>query len=319
MSKICPYCGNQINDTDAVCPVCGQNVQQVYAQPGQNQAGFGQPQAGFGQPQAGFGQPQAGFGQPQAGFGQPGQQQGVPGQQQGIAGFQQPGYQQQAGFQQQTGYQQQSSPYSQYGNNPQFQPQQPNGQPGFNAGGGFQKIDLKNNKLFKIIIAAIAAIVVLVIAVNIIRANTGYKPVIKKMVKAYQDFDLTGLESITSDVAYSIIDDNYSREPQEVYKDRVEDALDDMEEDVGGTIKSIKIEYTDEQVISDRKLESIKMNLVKNYNYDTDAIKKIVKVSFKLTVKGPKKTKSYPVSVYMIKENGKWKVCSTNEFYYISD
>lgn len=171
------------------------------------------------------------------------------------------------------------------------------------------------NKGIKLVVVAIVAIVAIVIASNVISSNTGYNGAIKKMVKAFADYDMPTLMKLTSEVSDEVYGMWGSDDLDEYYEDRVSDALDTIEERVG-TIKSMSYEITDTTELSERRLDELKDELVDTYNLDVDGIKKVIQVDLKLTVKGSKKNSSYNVdSLLLIKESDGWKLFYGNLDY----
>lgn len=165
-----------------------------------------------------------------------------------------------------------------------------------------------SNKVFIIAGAAIAAIVLLVVAVNILGNFTGYKGTLNKMTKALRDDDIAKLETLASSVSEEYYGARYGHDLYDFYEDRVSDVLDKYEDSVGA-IKKISYEITDETEWSDRRLAELKDELIDRYHMDTSSMKKVVRVELQMTVKGAKKSSTYRVSdLYMIKESGGWKI-----------
>lgn len=174
---------------------------------------------------------------------------------------------------------------------------------------------LKGNKGIIYVAVSIVAIVAIVIVSNVISSNTGYNGIIKKMVKAFADYDMATLQGLASGVSDEMYGMWYGDELDDYYEDKVSDSLDTIEERVG-TIKSISYEITDTTEFSERKMDEVKDSLVDNYNMDVDGIKKIVQVDLKITIKGSKKSSSYNVdSLYAIKESDGWKLFYGNFNY----
>lgn len=164
------------------------------------------------------------------------------------------------------------------------------------------------NKRIKLVAVAIVAIVAIVIISNLISNNTGYNGTIKKMVKAFEKYDMTTLQGLTSEISDEKYGMWYGDELENYYEDRVSDALDNIEERVG-TIKSISYEITDTTEFSERRLDKLKDELVDTYEMYVDDIKEIIQVDLKLTVKGSKKSSSYNVDkLWLIKESSGWKL-----------
>lgn len=172
-----------------------------------------------------------------------------------------------------------------------------------------------SNKIVILIIGVIVAIVALVIIANVAGNFTGYKGTVNKMVKALQNNDISTLESLASSVSDESLGAWYGDDLYDHYDDMISDALDKYEDNVG-TIKKISYEITDETELSDRRINELKDNLENLYNMDTSDIKKVVKIDLKITVKGAKKSSTYNVNnLFMIKENGDWKIFYGNLNY----
>lgn len=170
----------------------------------------------------------------------------------------------------------------------------------------------KNKKKWiPVVIGAVIAIVVLVIAGNVIANHTGYKGTLNKMAKGIQKSDFDRLESLAS----FIEEDIYDGDIEDVYDERITNALDTFEDRVG-RIKKVKYEIVDVTDLSDRRVEDIKDELIDNYNLDVSDIKKIKEVELDLTVKGSRKSSTYNVeSLYLIKEQGGWKLLYSNYYF----
>lgn len=166
-----------------------------------------------------------------------------------------------------------------------------------------------DNKIIKYIGLAIVAIVVIVILSNVIGKLTGYNSTINKLMTSLAKDDVDSLASVTS-LLYA---DRFSDEDQlhEEIESRVTDKLNEWEDSVG-EVKKIKAEVTDETEMSKRKLADVLKKQETDYHLDTSAIKKIVEVDVKLTVKGKKKSAVYYTHLNMVKEAGKWKVYKGN-------
>ena len=160
--------------------------------------------------------------------------------------------------------------------------------------------------LFAILGGAIAAIIILVVIINIVVASAGYKSTLNKMVKAIKNNDSMQLEEISSSINYEIYG---SFDYEEMLDNFLEYRLDDYEDRVDGEVRNISYEIRDKSEITGRKTEKYKDKLSDEYSIDTDSIKKMVKVKLKLTVKGSKKSISDTIEdLYLIQENGRWKI-----------
>lgn len=168
-----------------------------------------------------------------------------------------------------------------------------------------------SNKIILLGIAAVAVIFVLIaglVAVNFISQNTGYKGTVKKMVKALQNEDLDTLEEVASSVSKEIYSDTYYGDFDEFVEGMLDDVLDKYEDAVGNIEK---IGYTIEDVgeISERRIKNMKENLEDSYNIDVDDIDDIRILELRITVTGSRRSANFtPESLYLIKEDGSWKI-----------
>lgn len=164
------------------------------------------------------------------------------------------------------------------------------------------------SKYIKWAIIGVVAIVVLVIAVNVIKKFTGYNATIRTMVKALKNDDVDTLIDISSSISDEVYSHDYGNNYEKEYDNLVDNAL-DMFEDKVGEIKKISYEITDITETSERRLNDVKDELIDRFNMDVDGIKRIVKIDMRLTVKGDRKSNTYNVdSLYLIKEDGGWKI-----------
>lgn len=172
----------------------------------------------------------------------------------------------------------------------------------------------KSGNIVKIAIAAVAAVVVLTVGVNVAGNFTGYKGTLNKMTTALQKNDTATLEGLASSISDETVSEYYGEKSLYTqYDNLISNTLDKYEEKVGN-IKKISYEITDSTEMSDRRLQNTLDSLTDAYNMDTSDIKKIVEVECKITVKGAnKKSASYnAVNLYMVKEKGGWKIVYPN-------
>lgn len=168
----------------------------------------------------------------------------------------------------------------------------------------------KGPRVIKFIAAAAILIAAAAVAIVVVIRLNSYERTVKSMVHAFEDFDMDTLEQITSEVSNVVYEGKAGGDLYEYYKDMVSDRLDYYEDDLG-PIKRIQYQITGESEYSRRRIGQVEEWLEKNYEADAEAIgiKKIMAIDMTLTVKGSKRTEKYYVQdLYLIKENGGWKI-----------
>lgn len=162
----------------------------------------------------------------------------------------------------------------------------------------------KVKKILKSAFILAIVVIVLIIAFNIISNFTGYKGLIRKIMKAYKNYDLDTLVSISSDMYY------YGDEDSEEYyfEDAVSSTLDWFEVAVGHDYKlTYKINET--YTMPERKLNEVIEEINQDFpDFDESIIKEIVVASITITAKQDEATTSEDVDIIMTKEGRKWKL-----------
>lgn len=170
----------------------------------------------------------------------------------------------------------------------------------------------KTKKFIKIGVIAIVAIIVLSIGINIISSYTGYKGVVRKVVNAFEDYDMNTLCSYASSLCYYNDDDVEYYE--ELFDEMVSDKLDYYEEELGHDLK-ISYKIVDSYKLDDRNREDL-LEEVEDSGAYVGEIDTIRMVELELTIKGSRRTSTYTTNdLMLIKENGKWKVLYLGEYY----
>lgn len=171
---------------------------------------------------------------------------------------------------------------------------------------------LKNEKTKKIIKLAgigIGAIIALIIVISIISSFTGYKGAVRKLMNAFEDYDVDTLISMSSSIL-SATPDFDDEDFEEYISETVSGRLDYYESEVGTDIK-ISYEIVNAHNLPERKIDQL-VSLLENYGYEPDNIKKVKQIDLEITVKGSRREESYDNdNLYMIKEDGKWKALYT--------
>ncbi len=178
----------------------------------------------------------------------------------------------------------------------------------------------KKKKVLPLIITAVIAVIVLIVGVKVFSAFTGYNPVLRKTMNAFEDFDIDTLMDLSSEVTFATIDYLDDDDQEQWFEDVVNGQLDSYENMVG---RNLKISY---KVNGVYKLETRKIGqFIDNINgwlYEQDAFEKedfekIMEVDMTLTIKGSDDKMELDVEdVYMIKEEGEWKVYYANPYFW---
>ena len=170
----------------------------------------------------------------------------------------------------------------------------------------------KTKKLIKTGATAVAAIIVLSIVISIISSFTGYKGVVRKVVNAFEDYDMNTLCSYASSLSYYGDDVEYS---EEYFEEMVSSKLDYYEEELGHNLK-MSFEITDSYKLDDRNRDDLFDDLEDSGVY-VGNISTIRMVELELEIKGSRRTSTYTVDdLLLVKENGKWKVLYLGGYYY---
>ena len=162
----------------------------------------------------------------------------------------------------------------------------------------------KGKKNIKLCVSAAVLILVAVIVFNLIAAFTGYNGLLRKVMAAYEDYDIDALADMSSDVYYYS-----SADYAELYfEDTVGYALDAFESSVGHSYK-LSYEVIETYKLSNRNFQSILDHIVWTYkDFDYSVIEEIVVAKVNVTATQGKRTAEREIEITMTKENGDWKV-----------
>ena len=167
----------------------------------------------------------------------------------------------------------------------------------------------KNAKVGKIAVLAVAALVGLLVILGISKIvgnNTGYKGTLNKYCKAVKDYDVETMESIVS----PLMEDEsyyYNYDLEELLEKSLKTLTSQIEDKVGD-IKKIEYEIDKSKTLSKSKLETMLDQYETKYNSDVSDVKEVMDVELKLKVKGSDKNATFPVSLYLVKQKGGWKI-----------
>lgn len=154
-------------------------------------------------------------------------------------------------------------------------------------------------------VCGLAMIVVAVILiVCIISQSIGYKGLLRKVMVAYEKYDIDTLVSLSSDIYY------YGEEDlvEYTFKQQVSSDLDYFESVVGHNYK-LTYEVNEIYVAPDRKVEKMLDGVEDAYfGFDPSIIKKVVIADLTVTATRGSKSTKRNLNIVMTKENGDWKL-----------
>lgn len=162
----------------------------------------------------------------------------------------------------------------------------------------------KVKKAVKLVAVLAALVVVAVIALNIASKYTGYNGLLRKVMTAYENYDIDTLVSLSSDMYY------YGEEDwvEYYFEYTVGNNLDSFESSVGHSYK-LSYEVDETYVMSERKVDEMLNEIENTYaDFDISVIDKIVVADLTLTAKQGSKSVNRDIKVIMSKENGSWKL-----------
>lgn len=162
----------------------------------------------------------------------------------------------------------------------------------------------KVKKTLKLVAILAALVVVAVVALNIASKYTGYNGLLRKVMTAYENYDIDTLVSLSSDMYY------YGEEDwvEYYFEYTVGNNLDSFESSVGHSYK-LSYEVDETYVMSERKADEMLNEIENTYaDFDISVIDKIVVADLTLTAKQGSKSVNRDIKVIMSKENGAWKL-----------
>lgn len=173
---------------------------------------------------------------------------------------------------------------------------------------GLKVVDLekqkKLKKLGKRIVALIALVIAAVIAINAVSQYTGYNGLLRKVMTAYEKYDIDTLISLSSDM-YFYGDEDWV---EYYFESNVGNTLDYFESSVGHSYK-LSYEINETYTVSERKLDDMLEQIEYSYSdFDVSVIEKIVIADLTVTVKQGSKSVNRDMNIVMSKENGSWKL-----------
>lgn len=151
-----------------------------------------------------------------------------------------------------------------------------------------------------VIVAAVA-----IVAVKMISGFSGTKGLVRKIMTAYEKYDIDTIVSLSSDMYYYTDAEDYV---DEYFEYAVGKNLDSFEDSVG---HNYKMSYEVEEIydLSQRKKDEMMKTIEDVYpDFDLDIIKKIAVADVKVTAKQGSKSASKTVNIIMSKEGKTWRL-----------
>lgn len=174
--------------------------------------------------------------------------------------------------------------------------------PGLNAVDPEKQKKLK--KVGKRIVALVALVIVAVIVFNVVSQFTGYNGLLRKVMAAYEKYDIDTLISLSSDV-YFYGDEDWV---ENYFEYNVGDDLDSFEAAVGHSYK-LSYEVIETYKLSNRNFQSMLDDIAWSYkDFDHSVIEEIVVAKVNVTATQGKRSVDREIEITMTKENGNWKV-----------
>lgn len=162
----------------------------------------------------------------------------------------------------------------------------------------------KRKRTVKLVIGLVALVVVVVIAFNVVSQYTGYNGLLRKVMTAYENYDIDTLISLSSDMYY------YGEEDwvEYYFEYNVGENLDSFESSVGHSYK-LSYEVNETYVMSERKVNELLDEIENTYSdFDVSMIEKVVVADLTLTAKQGSKSVNRDMNIVMTKEDGSWRL-----------
>lgn len=163
----------------------------------------------------------------------------------------------------------------------------------------------KKGKLWKLFIVLAVVIMITVAGIKIYRSFTGTNGLVRKVMSAYEKYDIDTIVSLSSDIYYYDDRENYI---EEYFEYAVGENIDSFEASVG---HSYKMSYEVEEIydLSQRKHDETLKDIEHMYpDFDVDIINRIAVASVKVTAKQDGRSMSRIVKITMSEEGETWRI-----------
>lgn len=162
----------------------------------------------------------------------------------------------------------------------------------------------KVKKAVKLVAVLAVLIVVAVVARNIASKYTGYNGLLRKVMTAYENYDIDTLVSLSSDMYY------YGEEDwvEYYFESNVGNNLDSFESSVGHSYK-LSYKVNEIYMLSERKQDEMLSEIEYTYaDFDVDTIEKVAVADLTVTAKQGSKSVNRDMNIVMSKEDGIWRL-----------
>ena len=162
----------------------------------------------------------------------------------------------------------------------------------------------KFKNIFKLVIVLVLVATVGITAFNVVSKFTGYNGLIRKVMTAYEKYDIDTLVALSSDI-YCYGEENYA---EDYFENIVGTAIDSFEASVGHSYQ-MSYEGKETYTISERKANEILEGIGYSYSdFDVSIIEELVNSDIIITAEQDGKLVNRDINVTMSKENGSWKL-----------
>ena len=162
----------------------------------------------------------------------------------------------------------------------------------------------KMKKTVKRVVGLAIFVAVAIIAFNVVSQFTGYNGLLRKVMTAYENYDIDTLVSLSSDMYY------YGEEDwvEYYFEYSVGDDLDSFESSVGHSYK-LTYEVNETYVMSERKVDEMLSEIEYSYSdFDVSVIEQVVVADLTVTAKQGNKSVNQDMNIVMTKEDGTWRL-----------
>lgn len=162
----------------------------------------------------------------------------------------------------------------------------------------------KNKKIFKIVIALALVVAASIAVINVASHFTGYNGLLRKVMAAYEEYDIDTLASLSSDIYYYGEDDYV----ESYFENSIGSVLDSFESSVGHSYQFF-YEVNETYIMSERKAKEALDGIEYAYpDFDVSIIEKMVVSDITVIAKQGNESIEKELNITMSKENGTWKL-----------
>ena len=162
----------------------------------------------------------------------------------------------------------------------------------------------KRKKLIQLVVLLVLVVVVVATVINVITKFTGCNGLVRKVMAAYEEYDIESLISLSSDI-YFYGSEDY---PEYYFENAVGTTLDYFESSVGHNYR-LTYEINETYQMSERRTNETLEEIEYSYSdFDVSIIEEIVVADISVTASQDSSTTVRDVDIIMSKEDGDWKL-----------